>query len=173
MYCNYVFPLQFTFTLCRTVLSFKLNFYFTVRCEALERQIKESSSENFEKELEELKLQCKKLKVVAFTSMFSIEYLLLFLIIYPYISQEEQRSFHDLADKMMEEKDKEISRLLDDIENLRQLLDSRPSVRPSTQTIYLPYKSNLIFSQASICLYILYIIVTSAPDSINLNSVIL
>lgn len=36
---------------------------------------------------------------------------------------------------MIEEKDKEISRLLDDIENLRQLLDSRPSVRISTQTL--------------------------------------
>ncbi|KAH6797037.1 Golgi-localized GRIP domain-containing protein [Perilla frutescens var. hirtella] len=77
-----------------------------LRCEALERQNQESSGQNLEKEVEELKLQCKKLK-------------------------EEQRSFHDLADKMMEEKDKEISRLLDDNENLRQLLDSRPSVEYS------------------------------------------
>ncbi|XP_057804768.1 protein GRIP-like isoform X2 [Salvia miltiorrhiza] len=85
-----------------------------LRCEALERQNEECSSQNLEKEVDELKLQCKKLK-------------------------DEQRSFHDLADKMMEEKDKEISRLLDDNENLRQLLDSRPSVCPSsTQIIYLP-----------------------------------
>lgn len=77
-----------------------------LRCEALERQNEETSSQNLEKEVEELKLQCKKLK-------------------------EEQHTFHDLADKMMEEKDKEISRLLDDIENLRQLLDSRPSVEYS------------------------------------------
>ncbi|KAL0463751.1 UNVERIFIED_CONTAM: protein GRIP [Sesamum latifolium] len=41
--------------------------------------------------------------------------------------REEQKSFRDLADKMMEEKDKEISRLLDDNKNLNQLLDSRPS----------------------------------------------
>lgn len=116
-----------------------------MRCQALERQNEESSSQNFEKEVEELKLQCKKLKVVAFTCMFSIEYVLHFLIIYLYITQEEQRTFHDLADKMMEEKDKEISRLLNDIENLRQLLDSRPSVRLSTQTIYFPYKLNLKF----------------------------
>ncbi|KAK6152997.1 hypothetical protein DH2020_012636 [Rehmannia glutinosa] len=40
---------------------------------------------------------------------------------------EEQNTFRDLADKMMEEKDKEISRLLDDNKNLQQLLDSRPS----------------------------------------------
>ncbi|XP_057804767.1 protein GRIP-like isoform X1 [Salvia miltiorrhiza] len=77
-----------------------------LRCEALERQNEECSSQNLEKEVDELKLQCKKLK-------------------------DEQRSFHDLADKMMEEKDKEISRLLDDNENLRQLLDSRPSVEYS------------------------------------------
>ncbi|KAG6387694.1 hypothetical protein SASPL_152886 [Salvia splendens] len=77
-----------------------------LRCEALERQNEECSSQNLEKEVYELKLQCKKLK-------------------------EEQRSFHDLADKMIEEKDKEISRLLDDNENLRQLLDSRPSVEYS------------------------------------------
>ncbi|XP_042042049.1 protein GRIP-like [Salvia splendens] len=77
-----------------------------LRCEALERQNEECSTQNMEKEVYELKLQCKKLK-------------------------EEQRSFHDLADKMMEEKDKEISRLLDDNENLRQLLDSRPSVEYS------------------------------------------
>ncbi|KAL0429973.1 UNVERIFIED_CONTAM: protein GRIP [Sesamum radiatum] len=73
-----------------------------LRCEALERQSKEYSGQNLQKEVEELKLQCKMLK-------------------------EEQKSFRDLADKMMEEKDKEISRLLDDNKNLNQLLDSRPS----------------------------------------------
>ncbi|KAI3462326.1 hypothetical protein Pfo_018989 [Paulownia fortunei] len=73
-----------------------------LRCEALERQSEESSCQNLQKEVEELKLHCKMLK-------------------------EEQNTFRDLADKMMEEKDKEISRLLDDNKNLHQLLDSRPS----------------------------------------------
>lgn len=41
------------------------NIKFTVRCEALERQNEETSSQNLEKEVEELKLQCKKLKVAA------------------------------------------------------------------------------------------------------------
>ncbi|PIN07834.1 E3 ubiquitin ligase involved in syntaxin degradation [Handroanthus impetiginosus] len=81
-----------------------------LRCELLERQNEEFSGQNLEREVEELKLQCKKLK-------------------------EEHNSFRDLADKMMEEKDKEISRLLDDNKNLHQLLDSRPSAEyPDEQT---------------------------------------
>ncbi|KAL6588260.1 hypothetical protein OROMI_001238 [Orobanche minor] len=40
---------------------------------------------------------------------------------------EEQSTFRDLADKMIEEKEKEIARLLDDNRNLQQLLYSRPS----------------------------------------------
>lgn len=65
--------------------------------------------------------------------------------------QEEHSAFRDLADKMMEEKDTEISRLLDDNKNLLQLLDSRPSVCPSS-THYLPdyLWLNLVFSQAPI-----------------------
>ncbi|KAL6521463.1 hypothetical protein OROGR_018032 [Orobanche gracilis] len=73
-----------------------------LRCEALERQNDESPTQNLEKEVKELKLHCKILK-------------------------EEQSTFRDLADKMIEEKEKEISRLLDDNRNLHQLLDSRPS----------------------------------------------
>ncbi|GFP89927.1 protein grip [Phtheirospermum japonicum] len=73
-----------------------------LRCEALERKNAESSTQDLQREFEELKLHCKMLK-------------------------EEQNSFRDLADKMMEEKDKEISRLLDENRNLQQLLDSRPS----------------------------------------------
>ncbi|KAG7027817.1 Protein GRIP, partial [Cucurbita argyrosperma subsp. argyrosperma] len=39
---------------------------------------------------------------------------------------EEHNSFRDLADRMIEEKDTEISRLLDDNKNLRQSLESKP-----------------------------------------------
>ncbi|XP_051114489.1 protein GRIP [Andrographis paniculata] len=74
-----------------------------LRCETLERQSEESSSQNSLKEIEDLKSTCKRLK-------------------------EEQNSFQDLADKMLEEKDKEISRILDENKNLRQLLDSKSSV---------------------------------------------
>ncbi|KAL3617348.1 hypothetical protein CASFOL_038761 [Castilleja foliolosa] len=73
-----------------------------LRCETLEKKNAEFSTQDLKKEVEELKLHCKMLK-------------------------EEQNTFRDLADKMMEEKDKEISRLLDDNRNLQQLLDSRPS----------------------------------------------
>ncbi|CAK9164929.1 unnamed protein product [Ilex paraguariensis] len=72
-----------------------------LRCEALKAQIEMSSGQNFQKELEDLKIRYEKLK-------------------------EEHVSFRDLADKMIEEKDKEISRLLDDYKNLRQSLESRP-----------------------------------------------
>ncbi|BBH08092.1 Golgi-localized GRIP domain-containing protein [Prunus dulcis] len=40
--------------------------------------------------------------------------------------EEEHSSFHDLADRMIEEKDKEISRLVNDNKKLHQSLDSRP-----------------------------------------------
>ncbi|KAL6555859.1 hypothetical protein OROHE_007133 [Orobanche hederae] len=43
------------------------------------------------------------------------------------VKEEEQSTFRDLADKMIEEKEKEIARLLDDNRNLQQLLYSRPS----------------------------------------------
>ncbi|KAL3838845.1 hypothetical protein ACJIZ3_023436 [Penstemon smallii] len=72
-----------------------------LRYEALKKQSEVLSDQHVENEVEELKLQCLKLK-------------------------EEQNSFRDLADKMMEEKDREISRLLDDNKNLRHLLDSKP-----------------------------------------------
>ncbi|KZV53824.1 protein GRIP [Dorcoceras hygrometricum] len=75
-----------------------------LRYQALSQQNEASSSESLQEEVEELRARCKKLK-------------------------EEQNSFHDLADKMMEEKDKEISRLLDDNKNLSEMLDSRPQVQ--------------------------------------------
>lgn len=74
-----------------------------LRCETLQAQNEVASGENVEKELEELKLCYTKLK-------------------------EEHDSFRDLADKIIEEKDVEISRILDDNKNLRQSQESKPSV---------------------------------------------
>ncbi|XVF16009.1 hypothetical protein REPUB_Repub09cG0205100 [Reevesia pubescens] len=73
------------------------------RCKALTAENEASSSEDIQKELEETKLQYKRLK-------------------------EEHASFRDLADRMIEEKDKEISRLLDDNKNLQRSMESRPLV---------------------------------------------
>ncbi|RYR49968.1 hypothetical protein Ahy_A07g036494 isoform B [Arachis hypogaea] len=64
-----------------------------------------------QKELQELKLQYKKLKI-------------------------EHSLFHDIADKMIEEKDNEISRFSDDNRNLRQSLQSRPQVDHSDNDNY-------------------------------------
>ncbi|GFY87822.1 golgi-localized GRIP domain-containing protein [Actinidia rufa] len=72
-----------------------------LRCEALKAQKEVSPSPDLQKELEDLKLLYKKLK-------------------------EEHDSFRDLADKLIEEKDKEISRLIDDNKNLRKSLELRP-----------------------------------------------
>ncbi|KAG9145227.1 hypothetical protein Leryth_008182 [Lithospermum erythrorhizon] len=74
-----------------------------LRCETLQAQSEVASGENVEKELEEFKMSYKKLK-------------------------EEHDTFRDLADKIIEEKDVEISRLLDDNKNLRQSLESKPLV---------------------------------------------
>ncbi|KAJ7953212.1 protein GRIP [Quillaja saponaria] len=72
-----------------------------IRCETLKAQNQANNAEDIRKELEELKLHYRKLK-------------------------EEHDSFRDLADRMIEEKDNEISGLLDDNKNLHQSLDSRP-----------------------------------------------
>lgn len=42
--------------------------------------------------------------------------------------QEEHDSFRGLVDRMIEDKDKEISKLLDDNKNLRSSLQLRPQV---------------------------------------------
>ncbi|KAL6226922.1 hypothetical protein ACLB2K_000881 [Fragaria x ananassa] len=73
------------------------------RCETLRAQSEASSGDDIKKELEDLKLRYKKLK-------------------------EEHSSFRDLADRMTEEKDREISRLVDENKNLHQSLESRPQV---------------------------------------------
>ncbi|KAG7968913.1 hypothetical protein I3843_07G003900 [Carya illinoinensis] len=74
-----------------------------LRCEAVKAQNEASSGEDLQRELEELKLRYKVLK-------------------------EEHDSFRDLADRMIEEKDKEMAKLLDDNKNLHQSLESRPPV---------------------------------------------
>ncbi|KAF1001939.1 protein GRIP isoform X2 [Apium graveolens] len=73
------------------------------RYEALKAQNQLASIENPQKEMESLKLHYKKLK-------------------------EEHDAFRDLADKMIEEKDTEISRLLNDNKNLHQSLSSNTLV---------------------------------------------
>lgn len=74
-----------------------------LRCESLKAQNEASTGEDVQKEMEELKLRCKRLK-------------------------EEHTAFRDLADRMMEEKDREISKLLDENKNLQRSLESRPPV---------------------------------------------
>ncbi|XP_065855949.1 protein GRIP [Euphorbia lathyris] len=70
------------------------------RYEALTKEKEASSGQDIQRELEELKQKFKKLKV-------------------------EHDSFRDLADRMIGEKDKEISKILDDNKNLRRSLESR------------------------------------------------
>ncbi|GLT39332.1 hypothetical protein SLA2020_135300 [Shorea laevis] len=71
-----------------------------LRCESLKAQNEASSSDDVQKEMEELKLRYRRLK-------------------------EEHASFRDLADRMMEEKDREISKLLDENRNLQRSLEPR------------------------------------------------
>ncbi|KAM5546944.1 hypothetical protein ABKV19_001466 [Rosa sericea] len=99
------------------------------RCETLRAQNEASSGDDIKRELEELKLRYKKLKVFAFFLLFQpLIQMLLFFTYCVHHLQEEHSSFRDLADRMMEEKDKEISRLVDDNKNLHQSLESRPKV---------------------------------------------
>ncbi|XLS67837.1 hypothetical protein HN51_018860, partial [Arachis hypogaea] len=73
------------------------------KCDSMKAENNATGAQDMQKELQELKLQYKKLKI-------------------------EHSSFHDIADKMIEEKDNEISRLSYDNRNLRQSLQSRPHV---------------------------------------------
>nr|GMC65900.1 protein GRIP isoform X2 [Ipomoea batatas]GMC67641.1 protein GRIP isoform X2 [Ipomoea batatas] len=61
--------------------------------------------------------------------------------------QEEHDTFRDLADKMIEEKDAEISRLLDDNKHLRQSLNSKPVVSVSTKFLILFWKLNAAYEK--------------------------
>ncbi|RYR61992.1 hypothetical protein Ahy_A04g019273 [Arachis hypogaea] len=89
-------------------LTFK---YLLVKCDSMKAENEAIAAQDVKKELQELKLQFKKLKV-------------------------EHASFHDIADKMIEEKDNEISRLSDYNRNLRQSLQSRPHVDHSGNDNY-------------------------------------
>ncbi|KAJ8440258.1 hypothetical protein Cgig2_001593 [Carnegiea gigantea] len=72
-----------------------------LKYEALKAENEATRAVDLEKELKELKAKYKKLK-------------------------EEHDSFRDLADRMLEEKDKEISRLSSENKNLQHSLDLRP-----------------------------------------------
>ncbi|CAN6461880.1 unnamed protein product [Victoria cruziana] len=74
-----------------------------LKCEALEAQVNEASEKSLEEELESLKLQYKQLK-------------------------EEHDSFRDIAEKMVDAKDKEIAKLLDEKDNLQRTMLSRSQV---------------------------------------------
>ncbi|XP_042514473.1 protein GRIP [Macadamia integrifolia] len=74
-----------------------------LKCQALEAQIDLAARHDVHNELGELKLQYRKLK-------------------------EEHDSFRDIADRMIEDKDKEISRLFSDNKNLQRSIELRPSV---------------------------------------------
>lgn len=77
-----------------------------LRCEALEAQKEASPGPEILKEIEDLKLRYKKLK-------------------------EEHDSFRELADKMIGEKDKEMSRLTDENKKLQRSLELRPMAEPN------------------------------------------
>ncbi|KAG4988076.1 hypothetical protein JHK84_030646 [Glycine max] len=96
-----------------------------IRCEAMKAENEATATKDMQKELEELKQRCKKLKV--FFKSLNLCLDSLFPPTHP-PQIEEHASFHDLADRMIEEKDYEISRLLDENKNLRQSLQSRPSI---------------------------------------------
>lgn len=89
-----------------------------LRYEALKAQNQLASSENPQKEMEGLKLHYKKLK-------------------------EEHDAFRDLADKMIEEKDTEISRLLNDNKNLHQSLSSKTLVNSIDNQNTVPQKQDV------------------------------
>ncbi|XLS78550.1 hypothetical protein HN51_062775, partial [Arachis hypogaea] len=82
-----------------------------IKCDSMKAENEATAAQDMKKELQELKLQYKKLKV-------------------------EHASFHDIVDKMIEEKDNEISRLSDDNRNLHQSLQSRPQVDHSDNDNY-------------------------------------
>lgn len=90
-----------------------------LRYEALKAQNQLASSENPQKEMESLKLHYKKLK-------------------------EEHDAFRDLADKMIEEKDTEISRLLNDNKNLHQSLSSKTLVNSIDNQNTVPQKQDVL-----------------------------
>lgn len=98
-----------------------------MRCDTLKVQNEVSFSEEMHKEYEDLKTRHKKLKVFCiFDTTWDSESR--WVTNFINFLQEEHDTFRDLADKMIEEKDAEISRLLDDNKHLRQSLNSKPVV---------------------------------------------
>ncbi|XP_010484694.1 PREDICTED: protein GRIP [Camelina sativa] len=91
------------------------------RCEALTAQSEASSAEGLEKELEDAKLRNKRLK-------------------------EEHESVRELADRLIEEKDQEISRLVDENKNLRKSIEAKPVWNESSSQVH-HYGNNNIESQ--------------------------
>ncbi|KAI4387321.1 hypothetical protein MLD38_005162 [Melastoma candidum] len=77
-----------------------------IRCDTLQAESDAASGQHLKQELDKLNIRYEKLK-------------------------EEHNSYRDLADRMIEEKDREISRLLDDNKILQQSMDSRPPVNES------------------------------------------
>ncbi|KAK4752398.1 hypothetical protein SAY87_021196 [Trapa incisa] len=73
-----------------------------IRYDAMKAEIEAASGQDLKKELEDLKMRYKRLK-------------------------GDHDSFRDLADRMIEEKDKEISRLFDENSNLQRSLELRGS----------------------------------------------
>ncbi|KAF5201136.1 Grip-like protein [Thalictrum thalictroides] len=98
-----------------------LDYICEARCEALASQRNESHKQDLQKELEELRLQYRKLKEDLQKELeeLRLQYRKL---------KEEHDSFLDIADRMIEGKDKEISRLIDDNKNLNQTLLMRPMI---------------------------------------------
>ncbi|XP_020882796.1 protein GRIP isoform X1 [Arabidopsis lyrata subsp. lyrata] len=81
------------------------------RCEALTAQNEASSAEGIEKELEDAKLRNKRLK-------------------------EEHESVREFADRLIEEKDREISRLVDEIKHLRKSMEPKPVWNKSPSQVH-------------------------------------
>ncbi|KAL4287447.1 hypothetical protein AHAS_Ahas19G0187100 [Arachis hypogaea] len=99
---------------CVASASSVIFFTLEVKCVSMKAENEATAAQDMQKELQELKLQYKKLK-------------------------DEHASFHDIANKMIEEKDNEISRLSDDNRNLCQSIQSRPQVDPCDNDNYNTY----------------------------------
>ncbi|XP_052196799.1 protein GRIP [Diospyros lotus] len=95
-----------------------------LRCEAMKVQKEVSPSPDLQKELEDFKLLYKKLK-------------------------EEHDSFRDLADKMIEEKDNEISRLINENKKLHKTVELRPQADPNDNYGTALQKYDLAYSSTS------------------------
>ncbi|KAF3948135.1 hypothetical protein CMV_025833 [Castanea mollissima] len=79
--------------------------------------------------LEKLGLEIEFIKEAAMENMVQLKWhKSVGVCVLPYTMEDHSR-FHDLEDRMIEDKDKEISKLLDDNKDLHQSLESKPPVR--------------------------------------------